>query len=872
MVVFPWKYVVPAFAAGAFVSRRVDNDAPAPLDTTVPTVSTFGPTDAATDVAIGSNIVLTFNEAIARGTGNIQIRSGSATGTVVETFDAATSNRLSLSGSTLTIDPTNNLANSTQYFVTFASGAIKDVAGNNFAGTSTYDFITAALVTQDTCDIDFTFPDRPTGSTVRTLSVAALETEVQSFGDALDDAFELAEGESLVVDLGNLSSLSGATTSSGDSGGESFLVTASGNVGDLYFNAGNSASAQLVVDVSGGVGDISMRTGKDTESGMSVSVSAGGNVGHVTRFADGADAAGYLYIDTTGGDVARVDALFANPDGYGDLRVSAYAAVSGLSLVGGNVGDVSLVTEGVESEGNIHVWASGGDVGDVEIIACGGSASGRIYMSTFAQIDGNGMAVGGNIGDVTIVAHGGSADPEVYASAYGILSSSGQYLGGGNIGNVHVSTSVGSAEGDGYITSHSGGSIGNITLQTSSPGEDAYDSSANVNASVTGAGGQVATIGDVTMDVYSGHDNSASVYLRAYSGGDIGTITATSTGGASAHLDITASAYVNASGSGGNIGDVSLTDTSWAGDNGIHLYAEASIGDVTASVGDGSADIRMYVNAGEDAVVGNISVAFGDEHYGGGALFLGMASGATGANISVTGGSISSQFSIFANDINYGSEYEIGAKIGAKVAGDIDMSSFAGTSSVDLNSVEDGVSIDVGLGGSFVRGTLGADTITLGDGSDQISFNTDGGGSLTSGDTDTITGFDAHLADDTDAIDLFNIQSWGGVLVEMTSNDVISLTNNEAVSLVDLVDGDDLSTTVGLLAALNDGGEYALVDGVDGGRYTFATATGAAAKSFHLFYVEHESGLFSNAYLLADVSMATGSTFADLSVDNFIVV
>jgi len=39
-----------------------------------------------------------------------------------------------------------------------------------------------------------------------------------------------------------------------------------------------------------------------------------------------------------------------------------------------------------------------------------------------------------------------------------------------------------------------------------------------------------------------------------------------------------------------------------------------------------------------------------------------------------------------------------------------------------------------------------------------------------------------------------------------------------------------------------------------------------------LFYVNHDGEFFTNASLLAEVSMATGSTFADLSVDNFIVV
>jgi hypothetical protein len=95
-------------------------------------------------VAVGSNITVTFSEAIRKGTGQIQLRSGSATGTLVESFDAATNSRLSISsdGRTLTIDPTANLANNTQYFVTFANGAIRDLAGNAYAGTTAYDFRT----------------------------------------------------------------------------------------------------------------------------------------------------------------------------------------------------------------------------------------------------------------------------------------------------------------------------------------------------------------------------------------------------------------------------------------------------------------------------------------------------------------------------------------------------------------------------------------------------------------------------------------------------------------------------------------------------------------------------------------------------------
>jgi methionine-rich copper-binding protein CopC len=114
-------------------------------DVIAPSVTTFSPTDGATGVAVANNVVLTFNETIARGTGTITLRSGSATGAIVESFDAASSDRLALLGSTLTIDPTNDLAKDTTYFVTFASGAIRDLAGNAYAGTTSYDFRTAAL-------------------------------------------------------------------------------------------------------------------------------------------------------------------------------------------------------------------------------------------------------------------------------------------------------------------------------------------------------------------------------------------------------------------------------------------------------------------------------------------------------------------------------------------------------------------------------------------------------------------------------------------------------------------------------------------------------------------------------------------------------
>jgi Ca2+-binding RTX toxin-like protein len=118
----------------------------APQDTTAPTVNTFNPADGATGVAVNHDVGVTFSESIQRGTGIITIHSGSADGPVVESYNAATSTNLTLSGSTLIINPTADLVNSNHYYVTFSAGSVKDLAGNSYAGTTSYDFTTESPI------------------------------------------------------------------------------------------------------------------------------------------------------------------------------------------------------------------------------------------------------------------------------------------------------------------------------------------------------------------------------------------------------------------------------------------------------------------------------------------------------------------------------------------------------------------------------------------------------------------------------------------------------------------------------------------------------------------------------------------------------
>ncbi|NKE66735.1 hypothetical protein RAMLITH_12950 [Ramlibacter sp. RBP-2] len=109
-------------------------------DHVLPTVVAFSPADEARDVAVDANIVATFSEAIQRGTGTIVLQDSA--GRVLAAYDAATSSNIRISGATLTIDPGSSLQPATGYAVVLASGSVIDLAGNPYAGTSSYNFTT----------------------------------------------------------------------------------------------------------------------------------------------------------------------------------------------------------------------------------------------------------------------------------------------------------------------------------------------------------------------------------------------------------------------------------------------------------------------------------------------------------------------------------------------------------------------------------------------------------------------------------------------------------------------------------------------------------------------------------------------------------
>jgi IMP cyclohydrolase len=111
-----------------------------------PTINSFSPVDGITDVnALSSpNVVLTYNQPIVAGVGTITLRTGSASGTIVESFEVGVSTRATIATETLTIDPTDNFDYNTEYYVVVPQGAVTNYVGGNSALLDNYNFTTEA--------------------------------------------------------------------------------------------------------------------------------------------------------------------------------------------------------------------------------------------------------------------------------------------------------------------------------------------------------------------------------------------------------------------------------------------------------------------------------------------------------------------------------------------------------------------------------------------------------------------------------------------------------------------------------------------------------------------------------------------------------
>jgi methionine-rich copper-binding protein CopC len=133
------------FYDGTFtLAQLLAQSIPSP-DTTAPTLTNKSPADNSTAVVIASSIGLTFSESVFKGSGNIDIHKSD--GSLFERIAITDTTQVTFSGSSVTINPSFDLAPGTSYYINIDAGAILDQSGNSFAGISNqpdFNFTTAA--------------------------------------------------------------------------------------------------------------------------------------------------------------------------------------------------------------------------------------------------------------------------------------------------------------------------------------------------------------------------------------------------------------------------------------------------------------------------------------------------------------------------------------------------------------------------------------------------------------------------------------------------------------------------------------------------------------------------------------------------------
>ena len=208
-------------------------------DTIAPTVSSSVPADNTTDVNVDANIVLTYSEAVAKGSGSITIKPSG--GNVVSIAISAA--QVSVAGNVVTINPTVGLDTAATYALNVPAGGFADLAGNATADY-TLSFVTAATV-------DNTAPT----VSLRQLSIAGVVTEVQltgTTGVSLDSDIVLTYSESVQAGSGNITITPMGRTATTIAVTDTTQVTIAGNVVTIDPTAVFAATTMHTVSIPAG--------------------------------------------------------------------------------------------------------------------------------------------------------------------------------------------------------------------------------------------------------------------------------------------------------------------------------------------------------------------------------------------------------------------------------------------------------------------------------------------------------------------------------------------------------------------------------------------------------------------------------------------
>ena len=344
--------------AGISNSTSFNFTTAAPLDTTPPVLTSVSPTDNSTGVAPSGNLALTFSETVVPGSGNIVIRNSN--GTIAQSIPVTDSSQVSFSGNQVTINPSSNLAAGSGYYVNIASGVIRDVAGNNYAGISnstSFNFTTAAPLDTTPPVLTSVSPtDNSTGvAPSRNLVLTFSETVVPGSGNIVIRNSNGTIAQSIPVTDSSQVSFSGnqvtINPSSNLAAGSGYYVNiASGVIRDVagnnYAGISNSTSFNFTTDapVSGGGGatpvtslfsasDTPAKTyndGKQLEVGVQFQSSVAGQITGLKFYRSASDTGPDVLTLWTATGTKLASATFTNTDasGWQTVALSTPVAIS----------------------------------------------------------------------------------------------------------------------------------------------------------------------------------------------------------------------------------------------------------------------------------------------------------------------------------------------------------------------------------------------------------------------------------------------------------------------------------------------------------------------------------------------------------------
>jgi Ca2+-binding RTX toxin-like protein/methionine-rich copper-binding protein CopC len=370
-------------AAGNEVAAIVNQVAG--TDVVAPTLVSSTPVDDGTAVAVNSDIVLNFSEAVKVGTGTITITNAAdATDTRTIVVTDAAQVALSADGKTVTVNPTADLKPGATYSVTVANTAFTDEAGNAYAGIA------------DAAELNFTTATSSTTNPGQTFALTEAVDNIQ--GTAGDDTIIAGEGSS-----GAVHTLGSSDVVNGGAGNDTLNLRLTGqtvvpNISNVEVFNIQALTAAGTVNLINGSGYTQLWNSNSTSDLDLTNVGTKAVVG-VNKGVTGVGAADYT-VQYTPAALGGAQDVVLDSAAVADLLIDSngdgLAASTGFATV--NID----AKAGASTVGNLQ---SGGDITTLNITGAGSVVIAAAQNAVLKTIDAS-----GNLGGTSLNITGSNQD------------------------------------------------------------------------------------------------------------------------------------------------------------------------------------------------------------------------------------------------------------------------------------------------------------------------------------------------------------------------------------------------------------------------------------------------------------------------------